>query len=146
MNQQDFQKLIDGFAESDRYARSRYHVTLGEMLSAVGQAGDGLVVFRTEDGREWGAGDAISYRGYYSDLAIEPESGATPTGDLMLTLMAVQDTELEGYKGGQYLMGSDTPVWLDGYGQCNSRAVVRWDIERVPGEKPLLVFYTKKVD
>ena len=145
MSKDEIQAIFDSIADSDRVTRSQYHVTLRQMLSAIGQAEHALVSFQTEDGRQWGAGDAISYRGYYSDLAIEPMAELSSTGDLMMTLMAVQGNTLEGYKGGDYLMDDDTPVWLASYGSASGHAVVRWQIQQTPEGANLLVFYTKQV-
>ena len=74
-----------------------------------------------------------SYRGYYDQLAL----GAAHVGNLPLT-MGKQTTGGEilerarstvgvthtGWKGGDYIMGNRTPVWVDNAGECNSVMLV----------------------
>lgn len=56
-----------------------------------------------------------SYRGYYDRLAVEP--GRTNTvGNFREELEDVLGNELEGYKGGQFLMKKNTPVYVAEWG------------------------------
>ena len=67
-----------------------------------------------------------SYRGYYSDLALIPtesHSGLS-SNEFYNMLEKVLDTTLVGYKGGYYLMDSETPLWLSEEGFCSSIAIV----------------------
>ena len=138
----DLQTLFDDMANADAEMRSKYHVTLGEMLQALGHLGDGQVVAITPDGREHGMCDPHSYRGYYSDLALTPTDTPTGSGELWVQLMAVLDNELTGYKGGEFTMTENTPLWLAAYGDDSSEALVRWELDQ---ENGLLKFYTKNV-
>lgn len=63
----------------------------------------------------YGFGKPHSYRGYYEDLAFEP----VPNTTVGAMLAAAQDAFGQiytGYKGGEYTMGSYTPVWLAEHG------------------------------
>lgn len=64
-----------------------------------------------------------SYRGFYNELAISYSSGAEePTVEEFLNwARACVGNTFTGYKGGEYLMGEDTPVWISNYGRCSCR-------------------------
>lgn len=60
-----------------------------------------------------------SWRGSYCELAIGYDSSATPpTLEKFLEMLkgAVGKT-YEGYKGGDFVMGKATPVWIANYGR-----------------------------
>jgi hypothetical protein len=48
---------------------------------------------------------------------------------------------LEGYKGGDFLMDADTPLWCSPYGDASGLAIVRMEYE-----DGLVQLFTKKVD
>jgi len=61
----------------------------------------------------FGIGGPHSYRGYYEDLALEPQGSDILTAKALLEeLYAVLDTEQTGWKGGEYLMTETTQVWI----------------------------------
>lgn len=69
------------------------------------------------------SGEVSSYRGIYYDLAVNPGEKAT-AGELLLALADVLDTEIQGYKGGDYLMTARTVVWLADPDDDSNLAVV----------------------
>ena len=68
----------------------------------------------------------ISWRGIYADLALEyTHEGSAPTVASVLDMAnATIGTVLEGYKGGDFRMDQQTPLWVDNYGESNSTAIV----------------------
>jgi hypothetical protein len=62
-----------------------------------------------------GFGKPHSYRGYYDELAFEPVADTT-VGAMLEAAREADCTEYQGYKGGDYIMDSGTPVWLAHYG------------------------------
>lgn len=66
-----------------------------------------------------GLGALRSYRGYYADLAFEPEDGITTVGVVIERCRAAMGREFTGYKGGEFLMGENTPLWVSGYGYAS---------------------------
>ena len=56
-----------------------------------------------------------SYRGYYTDLAFEPEEDTSVWQMLDCAKSALGQT-FRGYKGGEYTMSGYTDVWLAFYG------------------------------
>jgi len=56
-----------------------------------------------------------SYRGYYEDLAFEPEKNTT-VGKMLAYAKAALEQTYTGYKGGEYKMETYTTVWIAEYG------------------------------
>ena len=59
-----------------------------------------------------------SYRGYYSDLAFEKDDGLRSVKELLDSCKSCMGQVFEGYKGGDFVMGALTPVWIAEYGCC----------------------------
>jgi len=55
-----------------------------------------------------------SYRGDYEELAFAAESDTT-VGDMLSCAKGALGAAYQGYKGGGYVMGETTNVWLAGY-------------------------------
>lgn len=66
------------------------------------------------------------YRGYYDHLCLSYTTGSPVTVDHLLTLCRDADGAThEGYKGGEYKMDKDTPVWVaEDYGDCSEVMLV----------------------
>lgn len=58
-----------------------------------------------------------SYRGYYYDLAFEPEENVT-VGQMLGAAKGAMGKTFTGYKGGEFTMGDYTDCWLATYGDC----------------------------
>jgi len=70
-----------------------------------------------------------SYRGYYEQIAIGYADGNEGLAPSVVTFMNYLQREVlgeifTGYKGGEYMMHSDTPVWVASYGHAEPTAVV----------------------
>ena len=63
-------------------------------------------------------GEAHSYRGYYSDLAFAPLYDTEPrtVKEILKEALLAHGKTFEGYKGGEFTMNGDTPVWYACYG------------------------------
>jgi hypothetical protein len=81
---------------------------LGEVIAMLERADKNLVLL-------WGFGAPHSYRGYYDQLAFTPQTGCAVESMLKHALSAKGCT-FHGYKGGEYLMDSSTPVWIANHG------------------------------
>lgn len=112
----DIQTMINTMTEIARDERSKYHVTLGEIidtLKEISGRGEGYRVVTVEwDGRIMGIINPHSYRGYYSDLAFEPVDHPTTVDEVLEAADRVLDTELDGWKGGDFLMHEGVPLWV----------------------------------
>lgn len=81
-----------------------------------------------------------SYRGYYDHLAIGwEERGVTKVRDVLDDLREAVGKTFEGYKGGDYRMDRDTPVWVSNYGRCDSTV-----IDRIEDREGIVIIHTKK--
>lgn len=69
-------------------------------------------------------GKVNSYRGYYDHVAIEPDGEFRTVQEFLLHLESIYNTVMTGYKGGDYLMDADTPVWVAKYGKTSSTRVI----------------------
>jgi len=131
----DMQKLVDAMGDAARVERSNYHLTLGEAIAKL-EAMDAALPVVCSDDTSSAPGYAMSYRGYYSDLAFAPVP-ATDVGAFLATCRNALDTTMEGYKGGEYLMHKDVPLWIAEYGCSGNRAVV--DLVQVDDKAVLVI-------
>ena len=134
----DLQKLWDAFAAAQREARTQYHVTLGGAIKALEKIPAGKPVFY-DDGKS--PNKAMSYRGYYHDLAMNDADGAVTAGDLLKELKGALWSEMTGYKGGEYTMGENTPIWRSEYGDASGVAWI--GITETPS---CVLIRTKQID
>ena len=133
----DIQKLVDAMGAAGRMARKDYHLTLGGAIEALESASpDVAVVF---DYTAAGPSFPHSYRGYYSDLSFSNSDGVTAERFLADCRRSLNET-FEGYKGGDFVMGADTPLWNASYG-CTGRAIT--GLVKVAGK---IILTTKEID
>lgn len=136
----DLQKLVDAMNAMSQQERSTYHMTLGNMIDVLEAANDDAMVKFDNDGLGH-PGDLDSYRGYYSDLAFAPSNTPVTVKTLKIDAKDAVGAEFTGYKGGEYFMDSDTPLWVSAYGGASGIAIVG---ARTDGNT--LVLETKQVD
>ena len=62
-----------------------------------------------------------SWRGNYDELMLEYESGISKTlcKDLLKKAIETKGRTFSGYKGGDYIMGKSTPIWVAQYGDSS---------------------------
>jgi hypothetical protein len=114
----DLQAMMNTWGELDRQARAQYHITLGGAIKLAAQATGNA---RFADGGY--PGKAGSYRGYYSDLALSKSEAPKTAAEFLAQCEAANGATFRGYKGGDYTMGSDTPLWRAEYGDCGDAVV-----------------------
>lgn len=106
----NLQALMDGWSAQWQRERSETQMTLGELIQALESL--------PADAKIQGVNSPHSYRGYYSDLAFEPMEGMATAADLLKDCRGSMGVVFTGYKGGEYMMGQNTPVWIAEYGCC----------------------------
>ena len=151
----DIQALFDGWAAQSRLERieSESIMNLGDLIDALSKFDESARVVVNVVHHRWyepGLYPALkvsSYRGYYSDLAIEldsymdnpeydpsltfswdeprshkairmPQNHVTTVGPLLKNLSDAVGQTFEGYKGGDYRMSRLTPMWVSNYGDA----------------------------
>lgn len=132
----DMQGLVNAMGETSRLTRSQYHLTLGKLIAALNEANPQMEVVFDCGGSP---GGPHSYRGYYSDLSF-PAVGKITAGALLALCNAVLGSTLEGYKGGDFLMKDDTPLWHAAWGSCGLAIV------GIGEHRGKLVLETKNID
>ena len=126
----DIQAQFDALAGYVREVRSEYHLTLGELIDTLQTLGGHVPVLTVGGGSV--AAECYSYRGHYSDLALRPDSAPCSVGRLREMAHAVLGQTVEGYKGGDFVMGRDAPLWIAEYGSSQGLAITDIAIEGSP--------------
>ena len=113
----DIETVFDAMKDSMRNTRSDYHLTLGDLIDALEGVEDATLPVVFDDAIV--PGSLKSYRGYYDDLAFElREVGSDVTvSDVLDECRDALDTKFTGYKGGEFYMGEDTPLWRAAWGE-----------------------------
>lgn len=101
-------------------------LTLGQLIRKLRTAGDNKeVVF--DFGGFYPVG-FISWRGIYRELALtyadHNNNGPMRIGDFLSLCEETVGQEFYGYKGGEFVMDHNTPIWVDNYGESNQTALV----------------------
>ena len=138
MNAQNF---IDIYNLGAKASRADYHLTLGGLIDKLDFASPNLPV--TSD---YGPpGEGLSYRGYYCDLAFEKEGEAITVKDFLNRCKRLLDQEQEGYKGGQFLMERDTPLWISDYETDSNIAIVETETKETLGSDKGLFYLETRI-
>lgn len=117
MDNETVDALFKMFTKGMQVERARHQMTLGSLikrLSGMRQDID-LKVYV----------DLHSYRGYYEDLSIG-ETCSSPVSSVSELLTACKEAvgkSFEGCKGGEFVMGHDTPLWVAEYGKTGKRLI-----------------------
>lgn len=103
--------------------RAMMHVTLGKLIEKLEKL-DGALRVVCSDRQDQGPGCAMSYRGYYSDLSFQPTTEPVTVDKFLVECNRSLGKVMEGYKGGDFRMGADTPLWVAPYSYAPGRAVM----------------------
>lgn len=106
----NMQSLIDGMSAQWQRKRAETQITLGKLIATLEAMPEGVEVANLNR--------AHSYRGYYIDLAFQQGKGTRPAADLLAECKSAMGQVFCGYKGGDYVMGALTPVWIAIDGCC----------------------------
>ena len=107
----DMQALVDGMSAKWQRERAATQLTLGALIAALEAM--------PADAQVANLSDMDSYRGYYSDLYFERHDGTRPAAELLAECKAAMGQVFTGYKGGDYVMGALTPLWISHYGTAS---------------------------
>lgn len=133
----DIQGMMDMISKVARDSRTDYHLTLGKLIEALRSIdGERLVVF---DWNKKNPSGADSYRGYYSDLAFGFSDEDITVEELFNLCVDSKNKSFTGYKGGDFVMDVDTPLWAAEYG-ATGRAIIR-----ISSDDPVMLI-TREID
>lgn len=135
----DFQALFDAVSEAARTTRKDYHLTLDKLIAVIENLTDQSIAVVLDYDPEVSVGSTDSYRGYYADMALQPSRTQISADKLYVILKLAHGSTFEGYKGGDFEMEGDTPLWVAAYGSTG-RALM--GASEVDGR---LVLHTKEL-
>ena len=107
------QYLIDGMLQQWQKERAETQMTLGKIIKRLKEL--------PQDMKISGLGELASYRGYYIDLAFEPDVKEKTVSELLTECQSAMGKVFVGYGGGEYMMGELTPLWVAPYGRCGKK-------------------------
>src|SRR5262245_21405288 len=108
-------------ANSNQERRSSAtNMRLGQFIDAL-SACDPLLPLVLEDGK--GIHDLMSYRGYYEDLAISPQSNIKTVGEVLVQARDALGEVFQGYKGGDFPMNKLSFLWVGEYGESGGNVL-----------------------
>lgn len=136
----DIRGFFDDIGDMMKKERSHYHLTLGQLLAELSDYGENILVYLDESNHS--ITNPHSYRGYYSDMAFESTPEKVTVKDLRKKCEAVLDTNMEGYKGGDFFMDKDTPLWVSEWGDNSGIAMISIDWNE---QKNALIIHTKVI-
>lgn len=122
-------------------------LTLGALIDALArQDQDAPVRWDRERKNEYGSagmypGYFHSWRGDYSELTLDKRTEAPSVRTLLDRARHADGGTFEGWKGGDYRMDRDTPVWAENEGDCYDIGIVGVGTSR----DGYVVLRTKKV-
>jgi len=135
--------LIHFCPEHNPYHAQKYHgdlITLGELLDWLEKLPDDVIV-RFNNGSFPQVFD--SYRGYYDQIALNDHGPVEPKVIHFLSLVnKAIGYEFHGWKGGEYKMTRDTPIWVAKTGEASGYGIV--GMEYQTGSDAILV--TRKIE
>lgn len=126
----DLQKLFDNSVQGMRNEalKNSPQWTIGELLVAMENVDHTLPV-KFSDGTH--PGYLTSWRGSYHEIAFTYETEGTPP-TVKKVLKDLGDSvgkTYEGYKGGDFVMGRRTPVWVAEWGDSRDTGVVGLEVK-----------------
>jgi hypothetical protein len=123
----NLQNLVDGMNAQLQRERSETQMTLGKLIAELEAMPEGAEVANLNG--------MHSYRGYYTDLAFEQGEGMRAANELLAECKSAIGQVFEGYKGGDYVMDSTTPLWIAHYGICGEKLMALHIAERLKQPK-----------
>lgn len=111
----DIQALLNSMSAQWKQERAGTQMTLGKLIDSLKSLPAGAEVQNLMNPH--------SYRGYYSDLSFERNSGTRLASELLADCENAVGKCFCGYKGGDYVMDEETPVWIADQGCCGLKII-----------------------
>lgn len=121
--EENLQNLVNQMNKQYTEARSKEMFTLGDLIKELKKYNtDSPIIIKPFDLIPT---NFDSYRGYYTDLALgyEISNNAMTVGSLLKQAEEAVGKTFTGYKGGEFKMTENTPVWVSNYGECSDMAI-----------------------
>jgi len=123
MNQDVVSMIVNGMSKKAEERRSKTQMTLGDLIKELENLQPEATIHE--------CGHLHSYRGYYSDLCVHSE-GNNSVKHFLEECKNALGACFEGWKGGEFWMTGNTPMWHAPEGCCGPRIMsLRTDDEGV---------------
>ncbi len=109
------QALMNGMNQDWQKQRAETQMTLGKLIEVL----ETMPMKKEIDGLEV----PHSYRGYYSDLAFHKAEDKRTVEETLKMCRSCLGECFEGYKGGDFYMTKNTPIWVAEYGMCGEKII-----------------------
>lgn len=115
----DLGKYLEAMSKMERQEKLKdsAQLSLGELILKLESIPDKQkkVVY---DFGEYAPTDIDSWRGIYSELALDYEKTEPKTVEQILSILKeANGNSFQGYKGGYFKMGRNTPIWVANYSE-----------------------------
>lgn len=122
MQMTDIQTLIKRIHEE---AGEKGQMKLGAFIAALEAVDDKTISVQFDFGG-FVPDSIMSYRGYYDHLSFDwvVRGNDHSVARVLVEAKSAMGKVFTGYKGGDYTMHENTPLWVAQYGDCTSTAIV----------------------
>lgn len=111
----NLQAYLDGMSIRWKKERGKTQMTLGKLIATL----EGM----PKKMKIEGITNPHSYRGYYEDLAFALDDKKITVSNVLKMCRSAMGKVFIGYKGGEFVMGELTPVWIAEYGECGKKII-----------------------
>lgn len=124
----DLQSIISNAVQAYRNEEMKTspQLMLGELLILLEQVSNKKLPVKFSSGKK--PTKLSSWRGSYREIAFQYDDSADSpcpsVEDIINQIKNSIGSKFEGYKGGEFLMGKTTPVWVSQWGQSSREAPV----------------------
>jgi len=120
-----FDRNSDMRYKTGREDRLNHQCTLGSLINKLSKL--------KPDVKITGFNNPHSYRGYYCELAFELSGKEITVGEALNLCKECMGKVFQGWKGGEYTMGENTPVWFSLEGSSsNNNMIIDLNLQTIP--------------
>ena len=126
----DIQAMLEALSDRDRAAKFKNsgQLTIGMLIEELQNTGQPDFPVTFDFGGCFPV-ELTSWRGIYKEAALDYVAygeGKRPlkVAELINHLKDSLDKPQQGYKGGEFVMTVDTPIWADKWGESNDTAII----------------------
>lgn len=121
MDNAQLEAMLKAFGAQISQEASEGVMTLGELTARLEAMPQDAEVIFSHHGRS--PRSFCSYRGYYNMLSIDSGENSVTASEVLAWAREADGKTFEGYKGGDYTMSRNTPVWASDWGDVTNQAI-----------------------
>lgn len=145
-NNMDLKDTLDAMTAQNRQEamKESEQLTLGELTLLFENVDDATKPVVFDDG-EYAPESLGSWRGSYRELAIRYGDNGVDGGEFIGMLREAEGNVYIGYKGGEFMMGTTTPIWVANRGESSGFKWGRQGVVDVEETDEAIVIVTDEV-